>query len=113
MELEMRDLSRLMCASLSDHLKEGGRPVVPAGGDLLWKWFLDLSATRTWGRGRPDPICLGEIDAYRRLTSWPISERHVRVLLAMDDAFLRHFLPATGPGAISRPLTASLFDAIF
>jgi hypothetical protein len=110
----MPGFSERMGAALKVHLANPGRPIIPAGGDLLWRWFADLSAGRTWGMAGPDPISFEAIDAYRRLTRWPIEERHVRVLLAMDEVFRRH-CTADGVGGKpqSRPLTAALFDAVF
>jgi hypothetical protein len=103
-----------MCRALADHLAKPGRPIVPAGGELLWRWFSDLSAVRTWGIAGPDPIGFDAIEAYRRLTRWPIEERHVRVLRAMDGVFVRHFKAGGAtPPVPGRPLTAKLFDAAF
>lgn len=107
-------LQRRLCEVLTEHLNRPGRLLLPAGGDLLWRWFTDPSGSRTWGMAGPGPITLGEIEAYRRLTGWPIEERHVRILRAMDGAFLRHFqTPAGERTGSARPLTAGLFDAIF
>ena len=103
-----------LCDALRRHLAGPGRPVVPAGGELLWRWFTDLSAARTWGMAGPDPIGFEAIDAYRRLTRWPIEERHVRTLRAMDDVFREHFRAgATTREVSARPLTAGVFDAVF
>lgn len=111
-----------LCEALRRHLACPGRPVVPAGGELLWRWFVDLSAARTWGMAGPDPISFDAIEAYRRLAQWPIEERHVRVLSALDAVFLEHFRRDAGKGdpeigaaprVSSRPISAGLFDAIF
>lgn len=110
----MIDVSRLMCGAVADHLVKPGRPVVPAGGELLWKWFVDLSAVRSWGTDGPNPIPFCEIEAYRLVTGWGIEERHVSILRAMDETFLRHFQSPAPERAISpRPLTTNLFDAMF
>jgi len=103
-----------LCEALRRHLAGPGRPSVPAGGELLWRWFTDLSAARTWGMAGPDPIAFGAIEAYARLTRWPIEERHVRVLRQMDATFLEHFRAGATPRTVSaRPLTAGVFDAVF
>jgi hypothetical protein len=107
-------LQRLLCEALAAHLSRPGRPDLPAGGDLFWRWFADLSAGRTWSVAGPAPIAFGEVEAYRRLTGWPIEERHLRILRAMDEVFLDHFRRPTGERTVAaRPMTAGLFDALF
>lgn len=104
-----------LCDALRRHLAGPGRPVIPAGGGLLWSWFVDLSAARTWGMAGPDPIGFAAIEAYRRLTEWPIEARHVLTLMAMDEAFREHFRADHGAKArvSDRPMTAGLFDAMW
>lgn len=111
-----------LCAALRQHLARPGRPVIPAGGELFWRWFVDLSAARGWGMTGPNPITFEAIDAYSRLTGWPIEPRHVGTLRALDEVFVDHFRQqarenTTGAGHVSRisdrPVTAPLFDAMF
>ncbi len=108
------NLERLLCDAVRLNLAKGGTPKVPAGGELLWKWFGDLCATRASGAFGPNPISWAEIESYRRMTGWPIEERHVRSLLAMDAAFRSHANgepQSTAVGDI--PVTAAVFDAVF
>lgn len=102
-----------LCKALRRHLAGPGRPVVPAGGELLWSWFVDLSAARTWSVSGPDPIGFAAIESYRRLSGWPIEERHVGILMEMDETFRLHFRGGAERRVSSRPLTAALFDASF
>lgn len=118
----MADLSNLLC----DHLRmslSGARPgPVPAGGDLLWRWFLDLNRSRSYHTAGPNPISYSEILAYGTLMRWPIEPRHVVILLAMDAVMLdlarAKRTPApegvkTLPPISSRPMSAGMFDAMF
>lgn len=111
-----------LCRALGEHLARPGRPIIPAGGELLWSWFCDLSAARGWGMTGPAPITFEAIEAYRRLTGWPMEMRHVGTLRAMDAVFVEHFRQqmretTTDSGASSRisdrPVTAALFDTMF
>lgn len=103
-----------LCEALRRHLAGPGKPVVPAGGELLWHWFVSLSSARTWGMAGPDPISFEAIEGYRRISRWPIEERHVRTLRAMDATFVEHFRRGAAPREVSaRPLTAGVFDAVF
>lgn len=109
----MKSIEGLLCDAVRLNLAKGGRPMVPAGGELLWKWFGDLCSTRSWGAFGPNPLSLVEIEAYGRLSGWPIEDRHVRILLAMDEVFRRHgnSEPAVTPDGT--PVTAATFDAVF
>ncbi|MGH2343510.1 phage tail assembly chaperone [Segnochrobactraceae bacterium EtOH-i3] len=113
------NLGKLLCAELKRNLEKGGRPRLPAGGDLLWRWFNDLSAARSWGETGPAPVTHAEISAYAGLTCWPIEARHVAILRAMDDAFLDHCrrerARALGNDHTVQPInmTAGRFDALF
>ncbi len=110
----MMNLERLLCDAIRLNLETGGRPKVPVGGELLWRWFGDLTASRRRTVIGPDPISLAEIEAYCHLTKWPIEERHIRILAAMDETFRRHCSPSSNDqSAPSRPMTAVLFDAMF
>jgi hypothetical protein len=120
----MANLQKLLCAELKRQLEAKGVAVmaIPAGGELLWRWFLDLSRTRRAGLAGPEPISYSEIEAYARSTRWPIEPRHVAVLRAMDDVWMEHARKRTTPApegvkamrpVSSTPMTAGLFDAVF
>lgn len=120
----MANIEKLLCTELKRQLDAKGMVVmaIPAGGELLWRWFLDLNRTRRAGLAGPEPISYGEIEAYARASGWPIEPRHVAILRAMDDAWMEHSRKRTAPapegvkamGPVSTtPMTAGLFDAVF
>lgn len=116
----MADLQKLLCAELKRNLETGGRPRLPAGGDLLWRWFLDLNASRGWGETGPMPITHAEIAAYAGLTRWPIDPRHVQILRAMDGVFLEHCrqeraraMASAKSGIVPVEMTEGAFDMMF
>ncbi|MDI7864097.1 hypothetical protein MRS76_19290 [Rhizobiaceae bacterium n13] len=117
-------LRDLMIACLLRQLEAKGPsvPVIPAGGDLLWKWFMALHRTRQTGFSGPEPIRYGEIEAYNRLMGEGIEPRHITILLAMDHAYLDaiHQRRAPVPDGVkklapvsSTPITAGTIDAMF
>lgn len=118
------NLDKLLCAELKRQLEGKGVAMVaiPAGGELLWKWFMALHKTRQAGMNGPQPITYAEIAAYSRIYSLPIEPRHVAILIAMDQAYLEtvykkqpqapegiKVLPPVSSAAIS----AGSFDAMF
>ncbi len=117
-------LKKLLCEELRRQLGTN-RPTtlkLPAGGELLWKWFIDLSRARTFHMAGPNPISYAEIGAYATAARWPIGPHHVDILTAMDRVFLDHYAkPAaktpdgvkTLPPVSQVPMSASLFDAMF
>jgi hypothetical protein len=111
--------AKLLCEALKLSLRTGKRPTLPAGGDLLWSWFLELHATRSYGPAGPNAISFAEIGAYLELLQIPAQPHHVRILRAMDAEYLEHAFAGKGgaTGATSRQpqsdLTADGFDAIF
>lgn len=116
-----QNLKALLIAALKDQLASGSPSRLPAGGELLWQWFKDLSSTRTAHAAGANPISFAEMEAYFRLRRVSPGEHHVDILLAMDAAFLRHIhegskpLPEgvkTLPPISQRPLTAGLFDTM-
>jgi hypothetical protein len=116
----MADLSKLLCAEIVRNLKAGDRPRIPAGGDLLWRWFGDLSRTRAMGFGGLRPITYAEIAAYADLHRLPIEPHHVVILTAMDRVFIEAIDDARPPEGVkvlppisTRPMSAGLFDAAF
>ena len=113
------NLEKLLCVELRRNLEKGGRPRLPAGGDLLWRWFLDLNASRGWGETGPAAITHAEIAAYAGLMRWPIEPRHVEILRAMDSTFMDYCRQerarALGNDRTVQPIdmTAGRFDAMF
>lgn len=117
-------LEKLLCAELKRQLKGNGvrDTRIPAGGELLWKWFMALHKTRQAGMNGPQPITYAEIAAYSRIYSLPIEPRHVATLIAMDQAYLEAAYKKQPqapegvkvlPPVSKAPLTAGLFDAQF
>lgn len=109
-----------LCAEIARNLKAGDRPRIPAGGELLWRWFGDLSGTRSMGFSGYQPISYAEIDAYARLYRLALEAHHIVTLRAMDRAFLDALDDAKPPAGAkvlppisTRPMTAGLFDAAF
>lgn len=110
---------------LSDIIKRqvaGERVSIPEGGQLLWQWFCDLHGSRTWHANGPNPISYGEIAIYRQVSCWPMEERHIQSLRAMDEAWMtafytQHNKPEKSekalPAASGRTMTPALFDAMF
>jgi hypothetical protein len=119
--MSMVRLQKLMVAALRMHLA-GGATEMPAGGDLLWRWFLDLGAARSWHAAGPNPIAWSDVAAYCSLTGTRMELRHLDTLRAMDAAYIEHFHtrdapPQEGvkpmPPVSARPMTGELFDALF
>lgn len=112
---------KLLSAELKRNLEKGGRPTLPAGGELLWRWFEDLCSSRVWSDVGPGPITYAEIEAYARLMRLPLEPRHVVALKEMDAVFLEHCFRER-QRALSRQddravapiaLSADRFDAVF
>lgn len=114
---------RAMRTALFNHLETGQAMRLPAGGELVWRWFRDLSAARGQGFAGPLPITWKEIDAYRRLSGEPIEPGHVKLILTLDRCFIEFHAAAAGevgpslqPMAKGRDrgnLSAQAFDAMF
>jgi hypothetical protein len=120
----MADLEKLLCTELKRQLvdKVRGGAQVPVGGDLLWRWFMDLTSSRTYHMSGPNPISYTEIAAYARATCWPIEPRHIAILRAMDRVYLElaHQRAAAAPDGVkvlppvsATPLSAGMLDAMF
>lgn len=120
----MKNLENLLCAELKRQLETKGAHAVriPAGGELLWRWFLDLGQTRTYHMAGPNPISFVEIEAYARQMRWPLEPHHIDILRAMDAAWLEHASKRAQPApqgvkvlpqVSATPLTAGLVDAVF
>lgn len=117
-------IEKLLCAELKRQLEAKGMCVmhIPAGGELLWRWFLDLNRTRTYHMSGPNPISYSEIQSYAAASRWPVEPRHVAILRAMDEVWLEHAqkratpLPEgvkASPPVSSTPLTVGMLDAMF
>ncbi|WP_432377076.1 phage tail assembly chaperone [Agrobacterium rosae] len=117
-------LRELLCDELKRQLeaKAPVAPRIPAGGDLLFRWFLDLHRSRTYHAAGPNPISYAEIQAYGQLMQWPIESRHVMILRAMDQTYLECRMKPqaeapegvkTLPPISTAPVTAGLVDAMF
>jgi len=65
------------------------KPKVPEAGRLLWQWFGDLHETRTYGMSGPNPISYMEMDAWCRIYGVRPTPENVRILRAMDAAWLK------------------------
>lgn len=102
-------------------LSSGKGVSVPPGGSLIWEWFSDLSATRSWHMNGPNPISYPEIAAYRELMGWSIAPRHVALICAMDNAYIADFYAKRGrtsagkkpPSFSAKDMNPALFDAVF
>jgi len=108
---------RALESCLHSHL--AGKPLpVPAGGELVWRWFLDLCRTRTSNGYGPNPIGFAEIEAYVRLYRWPLEPRHVDMILALDRLWMQAARTGEGgsAGIVKLPgqeATPEAFDAVF
>lgn len=116
--MNSRRFSAAMTTALRRHLATGRLPSLPAGGDLVWRWFIDLARARGMGFAGPLPITYAEIEAYRRLSGWPIERRHVDIIFALDRVYLDRAHakadPAPGvPRSSGQAVSPSAFDAVF
>lgn len=111
-------LERQLCHVLRSHLS-GSRAPVPEAGRIAWGWFIDLCCTRTSNGFGPNPISYAEIEAYARLTRWPLEPRHIALIRAMDDVWLEHARKTLHrgeekPAPSSAPkISPQAFDAVF
>lgn len=108
-------LQRQLGAALGAAL--AGRDVaLPEAGCLIWSWFVELSASRTYGMSGPNPLSWSEIEAWARLRRWPLSDSHITILRALDRAWLEHaYAGISGgqPPASAQRITPAAFDAVF
>lgn len=90
---------------------------IPEAGRLLWAFFIEISETRTYHAGGPNPISHAEIDAWARLNRWPLEPHHVAILREMDGAFLKHVYARTSGNAVpqssGQAVNPAVFDAVF
>lgn len=118
----MERLQKQLVAVLNAHLAVGKVPAVPEAGRDLWRIFIALSGGRTYHFAGPNPIALGEIDAYARLHRWPLQPHHVGVIAALDAAWLEHAYAKrdkspdgvkTLPRHSGQAVNPAAFDAVF
>lgn len=112
----MSRLSKLLCKALKTWLETQKRPILPAGGDLLWRWFADLHSARSYGMVGPNPVGFTEIHAYLQVMRIPAEPHHVEILRAMDSEYLAFAYSKAGGKQGRQPsgdLTAAGFDALF
>lgn len=93
------------------------RSAVPEYGRIFVDAWNDLDATRQWHTsGAPIAISYAEISAYSELMNMPFEPHHVRIIRAMDQAYVANFKSGAA-GAVERQasseLTPALFDAVF
>lgn len=110
-------LEKLLVAALRASMA-GRKTIVPEPGGLVWQWFLELSATRTYNGAGPNPLSFAEIEAWARLHRWPLRPHHIRLLRALDAAWCDcAYAAAKNPKAAkekpSGALSAGAFDAFF
>lgn len=115
-------MKTLLLKELRRNLEQGGRPNLPAGSGLLWSWFSDLCGSRTYHGAGLNALSYLEIEAYFRITKWPVEPRHVVILMAMDQefiAFTREGQQARANGVKTLPpksphiINDVLFDSMF
>jgi hypothetical protein len=115
----MVNRSALICDQLRIALRGGG-PRLPAGSEILWRCFIDLSDARTYHASGPNPIGHADIGAYLSRSPWPLNDGHVSILRDMDRTFLRHHADRHVGNEVKRlpprseqAMTSALFDAMF
>lgn len=113
---------RLLIAAMRKHLA-GGKMILPAGSDLLWRHFCALAATRRAG----EPLSYCEISAYSSILTHPLRPEDVANIRQLDDAYLdwrkesqpQVLVDGSGrtkllpPRAAQSKLTPAVFDAVF
>lgn len=96
-----------------------GAPLRVAEADRwLLSRFAELSATRTYHGAGPNPISYSEIEAYARLSRWPLEPRHVAAIRDLDQAWLKAQATRSGTPAKASPkpsaaISPELFDVVF
>lgn len=117
----MADLKKLLVAALVEQLKTEKPVRIPAGGNLLWMWFNELSRSRTMHSAGANPITFRDILAYVAVRRLELAQHHIDILLAMDGAYLDHIRTAQArppegakvlPPVSKRSISAGLFDAM-
>lgn len=110
----VHDLKQILNGSNSINFHEAGR--------LIFIWFMDLSSARSWHMNGPNPITYQEIEAYRRVSGWPIRPHEVQAIRELDQAYIDHFYAQQKSGAANLPtlprssgsaINPDVFDAVF
>lgn len=118
----MMNLKSLLVAELRRNLQHRDAPRIPAGGQIVWACFNELSRARGFHAAGPNPISYCEIEAYCRLTRWPLAPHHIAMIRALDECYIDHCLASAkgAPAGVktlqprsSSPMTGGLFDAMF
>lgn len=110
--------NELLKDALRSNLDTNSKPNIPAGGGEIWRWFNDLSRSRSYHAAGPNPITYTEIAAYCLSMRIPMRPHHIDAIRMLDDVFL-NFIHGSKPSAVrperksSGALTAGLFDAMF
>jgi hypothetical protein len=63
-------------------------PPLPADGEHVWHWFLDLSAARGSNGFGPNPISYPDLAAWVAMTGIIVTPSEVAALLALDREYL-------------------------
>ena len=115
--MTLDQLEKLLVTALRNSMA-GRSTVVPEPGGLVWKWFIELSSTRTYHPAGPNAVSFAEIEAWARLSGWALQAHHIRLLRALDAAWLDVAYASRGDGKTkpkkpSGALSADAFDAVF
>lgn len=98
------------------------RAAIPEAGRLIWEWFHDLGAARSWHTNGPNPISYVDILSYSQVMRWPIRPHEVTAIRELDQAYLNHYYERrdaetsgkkTLPAVSKSKMTTELYDAMF
>ncbi len=64
-------------------------PPFPERADYLWQMFLDLHTGRSYSSNGPNPLSWSDIKAWADLLEVGLKDWEVRVIKALDSAWLR------------------------
>lgn len=63
-------------------------PKLPSAGRHVWQAFSELHSARSGSGFGPNPISYAEMEAWSRLTRWPLAYWEVTALRQLDEAYL-------------------------
>ncbi len=63
-------------------------PPIPADGEHVWLWFLDLNAARGSNGFGPNPISYPDLAAWVAMTGIIVMPSEVAALMALDREYL-------------------------
>ncbi|WP_320196219.1 phage tail assembly chaperone [Agrobacterium rosae] len=92
---------------------------IPSAGSHVWVWFRELDRARPGTGYGINPISWHELDAWSRLRKVVPSQWEVDAIMALDAVRMEIFYEKQNaqeepkPEVSERPLTSSLFDALF